>query len=243
MAKKVKLSESQLRQMVREAVSGLDPRTLANYARKRELQGQKEKAQIGRDNAVDTWNARYGKKYDENTYSNGELTARHSGNLEMAPTKTNNYSIDSYDNRWDQNNPNVRHAHMGIQSFSPEYGNEKYTYNGLTGDGNTVKYDKDHNYHDEGLNVANQMANGNGKYEKGKGWTMSESQLHNIVKTCVNCILNEGNVIGSDFFPEGTDPNTKEGYLRLLVGKFVIEDGMDAASALHKATEIVDQKY
>ena len=44
-------------------------------------------------------------------------------------------------------------------------------------------------------------------------------------------------------FPEGTNPNTKDGYLRLLVGKFVIEDGMDSMQALKKANEIINQKF
>ena len=72
---------------------------------------------------------------------------------------------------------------------------------------------------------------------------LNESQLHRVIKESVKRVVREGKVGGSDYFPEGTNPNTKDGYLRLLVGKFVIEDGMDSMQALKKANEIINQKF
>ena len=99
----------------------------------------------------------------------------------------------------------------------------------------------------EGYDVLLNLGPYNESYEmnesKKRKVRLTESQLHRVIKESVKRVLREGNVIGSDYFPEGTNPNTKDGYLRLLVGKFVIEDGMDSMQALKKANEIINQKF
>lgn len=153
--KLIRLTESDLHRIVKESVnkilneyvSGLDPRTLANYAKGREAQGQHDKAQQGMQTARDTWNA---------NYSDGDR---------MTDSFGDNYGI--IKNDWNgksrlQNvyRPNIDVTDRGITNYDNNYSNpkseEQWRVNGYVGNNKM------------GANVAKQMAQGNGNFVNGK---------------------------------------------------------------------------
>ena len=155
--KLIRLTESDLHRIVKESVnkilneyvSGLDPRTLANYAKGREAQGQHDKAQQGMQTARDTWNA---------NYSDGDR---------MTDSFGDKYGI--YKNQWSDNGrrrlQNVYKpsldatdrcfANIDDDHFIPK-SEEPWRVNGYVGNNKM------------GANVAKQMAQGNGNFVNGK---------------------------------------------------------------------------
>jgi hypothetical protein len=65
-----------------------------------------------------------------------------------------------------------------------------------------------------------------------------KSLLHTVIKE-----EQDKSALDSDYFKPNTDPNTPEGYLKLLFATFMLDDGMNANDALKKAKQIVQEKY
>jgi hypothetical protein len=152
MKQRIRLTEGDLhrivRQCVNEALNELDARTYASYADKRKAQGQYNKAQKGRQAAVNAWNRDYsqGDYMDEfyhvkkNNWSepNG-ITNVHRETYVPALDKTD-HSLEHYDDDC------TRHTDDVWRNSGYQGTNTKGAY------------------------VARQMANGEGNYIKGQGW-------------------------------------------------------------------------
>ncbi len=67
--KLIRLTESDLHRIVKESVNRvlneMRPETYASYAKGREAQGQMDKAQVGKQAAIDKWNSMYGDNYSQ----------------------------------------------------------------------------------------------------------------------------------------------------------------------------------
>ncbi len=67
--KLIRLTESDLHRIVKESVNRvlneMRPETYASYAKGREAQGQMDKAQVGKQAAIDKWNSLYGDNYSQ----------------------------------------------------------------------------------------------------------------------------------------------------------------------------------
>lgn len=114
MKKTIRLTESDIRRMVMEALNELDPRTYANYSRGRAAQGDYKKAVYGQRAAIDAWNRDYEKD---------ELTPN--GFVQQDPRGYGywtGYDRDSY--RMPQGN--VKNSHRKIKWDSPDYWKDEY---------------------------------------------------------------------------------------------------------------------
>lgn len=214
MKKIIRLTEADLHDIIMEAINEMDPRTYASYAEKRAEQArgtrpmspsQKRKnmtpqemysqASQGKSAAVSAFNDQYG--YDKEYPLNGKITRG---------LNTRRYFIDR--GSGDENYPyrartydaedDARYAHGQTISFSKN-GDDKVTHrHGAWGDNYEEWVDNNiwHPYDSIGrkqTKVAQQMAQGNGHYVKGKGWDANESvsKIDRIVKESLRRILKE----------------------------------------------------
>lgn len=186
--KQVRVSESQLHQIVRESVNKLlkevqlnelDPRTYASYAAKRQAQGQTNKAKDGEDAAIQAWNKQYGKKdtgtYDKvDDYGDRERIMRsdpfygNKGKYEVTTQYTDRGlgHLSTYrptmDYNWDTDTGGYRTQGNGYRPTQ---------YLGIDNKGTRHYARREQSQQAlQGYEVAKQMANNSGKYIKGKGW-------------------------------------------------------------------------
>lgn len=172
---RIRLSESQLRRVIKESVkkvlreqlyemqiNELDPRTYASYAYKRQAQGgllNQWKAVDGKQAAIDAWNKQYGKNTDNYNNSRRVSRQRFMGNDYDVQDNVGDFGPYGQERRVSQRNYNPHNDTCTYQNDSYDYnGNGKQTIN--QGQGAAGK----------GEMVARQMAQGNGKYIKGQGW-------------------------------------------------------------------------
>ena len=212
--KTIKLKESKLRDMIREALNELDPRTLASYAQKRQAQADgtmapsksqvrrgmnqqqmQTQAQQGRQGAVDAWNRDYGyvrpMKYSE-IPSPGKMDVDPSW-VDKDGRNTQGYKMQVADNgqystRWKRENPG---CYASKEDFYPQA-----THNGKAGsnwyqasNGYSRWGQKDMADLDDGDRVAYQMQMGTGQYDKGTGKWVNEDKLTNIIKESLKKVL------------------------------------------------------
>ena len=158
----------------------LDARTYASYADKRNQQAQGNiplsvaqqkkgtselglqwKANDGRYAANDAWNKNYGRN-DYNINDLGSNSAQRWMQNGEYNVQTNTNDINRFGNgrRCTQRNYNPYNNTHNFQV-------NQYDYNGRMIDDFNANGE---GYADKGEQVANQMANGNGTYVKGKGW-------------------------------------------------------------------------
>lgn len=152
MKKIIRLTESDLhhivRQSVNEALNELDPRTYASYANKRQAQGQMDKAEQGKQAARNAFNKQYGSERQGNF-----------GTDYFNQMRGNNYTVTNGKTEYDPHNEEYReyfnhlHKNLGHPSLSKNQTMPQSYVNANTP-----------------LQVAQQMAHGNGQYVKGKGW-------------------------------------------------------------------------
>ena len=196
--KLIRLTESDLHRIVKEsvnkilseAINELDPRTYASYADKRRAQGQDDKAFRGTQAAANAWNKEYG--YNNN--SNGRKSSM--GMDDYGYNNTDDLGAYEYDfdnglqykinhHNYD---PLVGHSVNTYRPYKDEYqdirsGTPKDSFfpkvpgsvergkgEGTLGVYADTDVDLGLNNRRKGLDVAKQMARGNGKYIKGKGW-------------------------------------------------------------------------
>lgn len=170
----VRLTESDLHKIVEESVKSilceLDPRTYAWAANQRQRQGYTNSASKLRNKATRTWNNQYGTP-------NGQFERQENGSWKQRQMTANNgdgsYRVN--DNEYVDKGFNHKdnYTQQNGFTFHPETvqnSREYYNYHGLdaydVNDIDTEYFNTD----DKGLKVAQQMANGKGKYIKGKGW-------------------------------------------------------------------------
>lgn len=175
----VRLTESQLHNIIAESVkkalNELDARTYANYARKREEQGQHEKAEAGRKAAIDAWNRKYRKSTTTNNQplGGGKYWCRNT-DVEM----NDFYEPEEHIHTYFEDGTGRRIYNRN--TYNPV--NRKYTVvSNLDVNGKHVDTQK-HSYNDdvdmndpnpiraERNRVAREMATGTGTYIPGKGW-------------------------------------------------------------------------
>lgn len=179
MKQTIRLTESQLRGMIQEAVNSalneLDARTYANYARGRQAQantalqnGDNEgaynlqmKANIGTARAQQKWNQQFGYNYDkgDGNYGyqqmGGSNVFTHNGNT--------NYGINSKHGYVNSNGK----RNTANYAYNPKNNTE---WNG-DGQGNSSVSQHKFDTGDNGAHrIAHEMEHGTGKYIKGKGW-------------------------------------------------------------------------
>jgi hypothetical protein len=173
--KVIRLTESDLHRIVKEsvqkilseAINELDPRTLASAERKAREEGDPRASKFG-EYAADSWNRDYGKDiypYDnDGNYVGGD--AEHSF-MSYNPAIDNdadyviNHGIygddDFVDNSIYSPKSNITHKNLNIS-------NEKPIHRGHSGISRTMR----NGIGNKGIDVAKQMAQGNGKYINGK---------------------------------------------------------------------------
>ena len=144
MKKIIRLTESDLhrivRQSVNEALNELDPRTYASYADKRQAQGQMDKAQQGQQAARNAFNKKYGEERQGNF-----------GTDYFNQMRGNNYTVTNGKTVYDPHNEEYREYNNNFLSKRQQMPQSYVRAN-------------------TPLQVAQQMAHGNGQYVKGKGW-------------------------------------------------------------------------
>lgn len=184
MKQKIKLSEETLHRIIRncvnEALNELDARTYASYADKRDQQAQgnaplskaqqrlgtsqyglQNKATDGRYKANDAWNKKYGRNdYDINRFGSSSTNRSMKNGEYNVQTNTNNIDSDGYGRNWTMRNYNPYNDTYNFDSAQYDYNGRLSKEVNANGEGAA----------DEGERVARQMAQGNGKYVKGKGW-------------------------------------------------------------------------
>ena len=202
--KTIKLKESKLRDMIREALNELDPRTLASYAQKRQAQANGDRAmsqsqvrrgmdqqqmqaqaQQGRQGAVDAWNRDYGwerkLKYGDYDDPNDEGYGK-----EYYKMKSSNDGT-QYSTHWKKDMSNG----MGRASKSIYYpkqggGTEYFTASNGYQNWNPVNPKNDLG---DGDLAAYQMQTGTGTYDKKTGKWVNEDKLTNIIKESLKKVL------------------------------------------------------
>ena len=184
MKKIVRLTEGDLHRIIKESVeriineaqlNELDPRTYASYAQKRAAQGQHDKAGKGVATATNAWNKKY--NYSGNVNPDGSWKKDKGMGLTF---DTERYIVDDNDSFFNPDKTQGTHKFNRYEFYTDK---NKPTSHGSWGVSwknddaqpyeDEVKYYTDddiNSLNDEGLKVAQQMAKGNGKYIKGKGW-------------------------------------------------------------------------
>lgn len=178
MSKKlVRLTEGDLHRIIKESVetilkeaqlNELDPRTYASYAQKRAAQGDQTKAKVGRQAAVNAFNNQF--SYDErfNNSSNGLNQRRY--HLYHGKSSNSPYEAETY---YAENTP--EHMHGQTIKYGANGDIDVQHRDGMKGV-NYKEYNDDTIYHpydaigSEQTRISKEMAKGNGKYIKGKGW-------------------------------------------------------------------------
>ena len=175
MKRTIRLTESDLHKFIKESVENilteLDPRTYANYAKQRTDKGQYDKAARGTQAAVNAWNKKYGTK-DYEKQNNGAWRQRKMNpNISDGSYRVNNqeYLDNGFQNKdnYSYQDTHTFHPQGNIEHHRDYIHNDdtkKDIYDFKSYDNNQFTTD------DEGLKVAQQMANGTGQYTKGKGW-------------------------------------------------------------------------
>lgn len=188
MSKKlVRLTEGDLHRIIKESVeqilsevqlNELDSRTYVNAARKRAEQGNTKSADELNRHAANMWVKKYGtpkgdidRSKDSNgtwmqhrtmsSLGDGRFRVRDNNSFYSQDKDKGHHRLDTWDFYQDENKPT-----------SLSRLNMYFNKNGNDSAEEPVKYynDSDFENGDEGLKVAQQMAKGNGKYQKGKGW-------------------------------------------------------------------------
>ena len=153
MKQKIRLTEGDLHRIIRncvnEALNELDARTYASYADKRQAQGQNDKAKQGRQAAVDAWNRDYsqGDEMGEYYHVNKNNWSKQNG--------ISNVHRETYVPALDKTDHSLEHYDKNYCNRQTDNVWRNSGYQGT----NT-----------KGAYVARQMAQGDGKYVKGKGW-------------------------------------------------------------------------
>ena len=198
MKQTIRLTESELRNMIAESVKGmlneLDPRTYALYADKRQQQADnsanpndrakyQQKANQGVEAAQNAWNQQYGFNY--NNGQNDWAERKMGGNNKFTHNNGSKYGINY---RGERPNLDGGYAHTNM-AYNPKT-NQEWTGDGR-GNSTVRQSSREQEYGDNGAySVARQMEQGNGTYVKGQGW-QNESLIHKIVKESVQKIMNE----------------------------------------------------
>ena len=199
----IKLNESQLRKMIKEAIDELAPETIARYADARQAQANGDRAmsqsqvrrsmnqqqmqaqaQQGRQGAVDAWNRDYGwenpMEYGDYDNPNDEGYGKEYYKMKLSNDGT------QYSTHWKQDMSNG----MGGASKSNYYpkqggGTEYFTAsNGYQGWNSANPNDLG-----DGDKVAYQMQTGTGTYDKNTGKWVNEDKLTNIIKESLRKVL------------------------------------------------------
>jgi hypothetical protein len=175
MKQTIRLTESDLRNIIMEAINELEPQTYASYAKKRAEQGELDKAKEGQQKAISSFNAKYGsnkpdgrfgmafnREYDPNGYDvegRYETHGKHrdDGGNEQATT----------DIRWNLYNP--QRGEVKTDRSITGRPNGGFTAGEWRDVDNDTKQE-------EWFKVAQQMANPNPEqdYVKGKGWSVDK---------------------------------------------------------------------
>ena len=203
----IKLKESQLRQMIHEALNELDPRTIASYAQKRQAQANGEmplsksqerrgmnqqqiqqQAKQGRQGAVDAWNRDFGwerqMKYGDYDNPNDKDYGKEYYRMGLSNDGT------QYSTHWKQDLSNGGGVASKSNYFPKQNGGTEYyrARNGYEGNRQV-----DAKQLDGGDKVAYQMQTGTGTYNKKNGKWVSESKLRNIIRESLQKVLRENN--------------------------------------------------
>ena len=170
MKKTIRLTESDIRKMVMEVVSGLDPRTLASYAQKRLQQGKTNKAAQGFESAADTWNKKF------STANKSTIIDKNGNEQDATHIRRMEPAFRSDDPRRSSGLANGLKVTDRLESndIGPDY-------NPTSSRTFTDNLDGNSNMNYNGQNVAQQMADGSGTYVPGKGW-MEEAVTRAIRK-------------------------------------------------------------
>ena len=191
-----RIVKESVNKILSEAINELDPRTYASYADKRRAQGQNDKAFKGTQAAANAWNKEYGynhdgkrqpgsldnygmddygynNPYDENGREAYDKYLNDDGNIyginQEFKDSIGGYRHLSYDPKNDISSEVRFPAKNSFMQFTPRIsrgkgegtiGAEADTDIDVLGDDSMRR----------GIDVAKQMARGNGKYIKGKGW-------------------------------------------------------------------------
>lgn len=176
MAKQIiRLTEGDLHKIIEESVNQilceLDPRTYAWAANQRQQQGNKNSAVQLRNKAAKTWTNQYGTK-------NGEYKHQENGSWKKREMLGNNGDGSYYVDDKEYMDKDFKHpenyTHQDTHTFYKD-GRVLHHRDYLNNKGENI-YDfknmngENFNTNDNGLKVAQQMANGKGKYVKGQGW-------------------------------------------------------------------------
>jgi hypothetical protein len=168
----IRLTESDLHQIIKESVNKilteLDPRTYASAAQKRNLQGNTNAAQKLTKQSAKSWNKQYGSKDGDFELQNNGTFKKRNMSLNGKNVNTEEYLDNGFQNQANYN-------HIDRYTFNPDtvQHHRDYFYNDDRKKGvfdNQFINNNDFSTDDEGLKVAQQMANGKGEYVKGKGW-------------------------------------------------------------------------
>lgn len=188
-----RIVKESVNKILSEAINELDPRTYASYADKRRAQGQNDKAFRGTQAAANAWNKEYGEEWpdarkfmgsydlrnDDGTPYNAEADREQweddlkRGNIYNVNDFSEDDDIDSmhtYFPKRDMSHDVIIDKHSSpidrlMAITTPEEKGEGFI--GAMADvGNVFGDTKER----RALDVAKQMARGNGKYIKGKGW-------------------------------------------------------------------------
>lgn len=188
-----RIVKESVNKILSEAINELDPRTYASYADKRRAQGQNDKAFKGTQAAANAWNKEYGYNHNSNRSSSryamddyGYNDSEDLGGREAYDSDFKNGSQYRIDH--DMYEPFVGHVSHTYSPYKDEYfdmhsatpkdspfpkrpmGIERGEGEGTIGVYADTDADLGNNHMRKSLDVAKQMAHGNGKYIKGKGW-------------------------------------------------------------------------
>lgn len=160
----VSLTESDLHTLITEAVketlNELDPRTYASAADKAKERGEYERMGKFRSAAVNAWNKKFADPINTKTDTLPQRGIRHHYSME----DNDGYNIA-------MNSQNYKTRKTSSRDYTFDNDGKEYQWDEL---GNQYEGDGDFGAHEsikyDGMNVARQMARGNGKYVKGKGW-------------------------------------------------------------------------
>ena len=168
----IRLTESDLHKIVKEsvqkilseAINELDPRTYASYADKRAAQGKNNKAWQGQVAARDAFNKQFGT--DSSMYSKYGFSNDYYGMHENDYTVEDSEAHGSYD---DDGYTTLRGSTQKYNPHTDEYDFRYWNRRTNEPPSDPIKA-TDRRRYDPRNKIASQMAKGNGKYIKGKGW-------------------------------------------------------------------------
>lgn len=204
----IKLKESQLRNLIKEALNELDWKTYANAENKRLAQGKYANANELSNMAKNRFDDEYNNNYRYDTLG-AKLADKHSKTFNSTFIPTEKPSLQGRNEK-------------GEELFR---NNGKY-YNSRRGLTTPEKFFKDKEMSDT-FNTATQELdnynNGNYDYTPDKGWHLKESKLNKIIKKSIKKCLNEAYDIDDDAYYGGGLPEPAQHAMTYTPEKEVAE--------------------